>query len=98
MRCASWDVPDTAARAWRDAEGKVHLLASHLVNRAMVEQIRGHADVYVQCVSSRGSPHPIVDSNGNPALNRYYPAPEMHEDAARLLLPACRELLGGHWT
>jgi hypothetical protein len=36
MRCADWDVPDTAARAWRDAEGKVHLLASHLVSRAMV--------------------------------------------------------------
>jgi hypothetical protein len=63
------------------------------VNRAMVDQVRGHADAYVECISSRGSPLQIIDSNGNPVLNRYYPAPEMHEDAAGLLLPACRELL-----
>lgn len=26
-RCETWDIPDTPARAWRDAEGNVHLLA-----------------------------------------------------------------------
>jgi hypothetical protein len=36
MRCETWDVPDTPARAWRDAAGTVHLLASHLRNRAMI--------------------------------------------------------------
>jgi hypothetical protein len=36
MRCATWDVPDTPARAWRDAGGTVHLLASHSTNRAML--------------------------------------------------------------
>jgi hypothetical protein len=36
MHCETWDIPDTAARAWRDAGGAVHLLASHMVNRAMV--------------------------------------------------------------
>jgi hypothetical protein len=89
--------PDYAER-WELPIWRVWGHFPQFVNRAMVDQIRGHADVYVECVSSRGSPHPIVDSNGNPALNRYYPAPEMHEDAARLLLPACRELLGGSGT
>jgi hypothetical protein len=36
MRCETWDIPDTSARAWRDAKGMVHLLASHTSNRAMV--------------------------------------------------------------
>lgn len=36
MRCEEWDVPDTGARAWHDAQGRVHLLASDTNNRAMV--------------------------------------------------------------
>ncbi len=36
MRCESWDIPDAPARAWRDAKGAVHLLVSHIRNRAMV--------------------------------------------------------------
>jgi hypothetical protein len=36
MRCEAWDVPDSAARAWRDGQNRVHLIASHLTNRAMV--------------------------------------------------------------
>ena len=94
-----WELP-----AWR-------LLGAfpQLVNRTMVEQLRTHAEAYVECVSVRGSPQPIVDLNGNPASfrvqeagksevvikthNSYYPSPEMHEDAAGLLIPACRMLL-----
>jgi hypothetical protein len=69
------------------------------VNQAMAAQLRGHADVYLECTTSRGSPQPIVDSSGRPASNSYYPAPEMHEDAANVLLPACREILaGGSWN
>lgn len=34
--CEGWDIPDTAARAFRDHEGIVHLVASHNVNRALV--------------------------------------------------------------
>ncbi len=30
--------------------------------------------------------------------NRYYPSPQMHEDAARLLTPVCRELLSAGTT
>jgi hypothetical protein len=80
----------------------------HLVNEAMVERLRGTCDAYVECVSRRGLPQQILDRDGNPAwfnsappgaperlqtLNRYYPSPEMHADAARTLLPVCRELL-----
>jgi hypothetical protein len=80
-----------------------------LLNRAMVEQLRNRADIYVECVSSRGLPQPIFDRSGNPTSfkgfspspsqvimkteNWYYPSPEMHEDAAALLIPACHELL-----
>jgi hypothetical protein len=32
----------------------------HLVNRPMVEQLAAHADEYVECVTSRGSPQPLV--------------------------------------
>jgi hypothetical protein len=33
--CARDDIPDVPARAFRDAENRVHLIASHHVNRAM---------------------------------------------------------------
>lgn len=80
----------------------------HFVNRTMVEQLRSHADVYVECISRRGLPQPLFDRGGSPTSfkpfypvpgvdtktnNTYYPSPEMHEDAAALLIPACRELL-----
>jgi Domain of unknown function (DUF6473) len=80
----------------------------HFVNQDMVERLRGHSDAYVECVSRRGLPQPIHDRDGNPTsfgnplpgqsavlntVNRYYPSPEMHEEAASLLLPVCRELL-----
>lgn len=34
--CSPTDIPDAAARAFRDADGRVHLIASHYVTRAMV--------------------------------------------------------------
>src|SRR5271157_3240666 len=42
MRCEQWDVPDSAARAWRDGQNRVHLMASYLVNRAMVRPDLDH--------------------------------------------------------
>lgn len=33
-RCATWDIPDTPARAWRDATGDVHLVAGSEESRA----------------------------------------------------------------
>ena len=34
--CSPIDIPDAPARAFRDAAGQVHLIASHYVTRAMV--------------------------------------------------------------
>jgi hypothetical protein len=83
----------------------------HFVNQAMVDEMRSRADIYVECVSRRGLPQPIFDRIGNPTSfkgfslspsevvmmtrNRYYPSPEMHEDAAQMLLPVCRKILSG---
>jgi hypothetical protein len=80
----------------------------HLVNRPMLELLRSRADIYVECISNRGLPQRLFDRSGNPTSfkpfyptpgvvtkteNTYYPSPEMHEDAAALLIPACREFL-----
>lgn len=80
-----------------------------LVNREMVEQIRRHCDDYVECISRRGLPQAlpkrsgdaveVKDSSSPPLANAlkteniYYPSPEMHEDAAALLIPVCRTIL-----
>jgi hypothetical protein len=78
-----------------------------LVNREMVDQLRSHSDRYVECVSRRGLPQPLPGpilsgAPGTPPLppgaeakteNRYYPSPEMHEEAAALLIPEVRALL-----
>jgi hypothetical protein len=80
-----------------------------LVNDEMVAELRGFADRYVECISRRGLPQKLLDRNGAPAHfltytqsptepvtkteNNYYPSPEMHEDAASLLAPICRDLL-----
>ena len=82
-----------------------------LVNRGMVNQLRDRCNVYVECVSRRGLPQPLTRRGGQAGMpddsllpgpegelkteNRYYPSPEMHEDAAELLIPACRKLLDG---
>jgi hypothetical protein len=80
------------------------------VNREMINQIKRYADEYVECVSDRGLPQPLIGKDGKPAwvrhsyklvkekvtvesYNRYYPSPEMHEEAAILLEPVCRKLL-----
>jgi hypothetical protein len=76
-----------------------------LVNRPMIERIKDLGDEYVECISERGLPQPLVSRfTGEPvsvahradlggrwkAFNPYYPAPEMHEDAAAALIDACR--------
>jgi hypothetical protein len=79
------------------------------VNQAMLDRLRSRATIYVECISRRGLPQRLFDQNGNPTSfkvfspsrsevvmnteNRYYPSPEMHEDAAALLIPACRQIL-----
>ena len=94
-----WELP--VGRLWGEFP--------QFVNRAMLDQMRSRADICVECISRRGSPQRLLDRSGNPTSvetvslstsevvvrteNRYYPSPEMHEDAATLLIPACREIL-----
>lgn len=74
-----------------------------LVNREMVELIRMGADGYIECVSSEGLPQKLYsrhtgkrtaiqkrqDLGGTrKAFNDYYPSPEMHMLAAKMVL-AC---------
>jgi hypothetical protein len=66
----------------------------HLVNADVVSQIKPHSNHYVECATRVGMPQKLIDLQGEFAgWNRYYPSPEMHEEAARLLEPICREIL-----
>jgi hypothetical protein len=79
----------------------------HLVNDSMVEDIRSDCTAYVECVSARGRPQQLKSRfTGRPTRvlvpgevpmteNSYYPTPEMHEDAAALLVPICQEIVDG---
>jgi hypothetical protein len=80
-----------------------------LVDAATLEQIKPHADAYVECVTSEGLPQPLFDRftgerttmrNAPTELggrelthNYYYPSPEMHEDAANVLLEPIKSIL-----
>lgn len=76
-----------------------------LVNRDMIEGIRGEADAYVECISNRGLPQLLISRfTGKPVSvqtradlgghtrrhNNYYASPEMHEDGANALESVCR--------
>jgi hypothetical protein len=78
----------------------------HLVNDAAINKILSISDVYyVKCVSGRGIPYQLKNQTGNakaqwnPSLKKmvmlhfYYPSPEMHEDAAEVLVPVCKAIL-----
>ncbi|WP_404713057.1 DUF6473 family protein [Sphingomonas sp. MMS24-J13] len=82
----------------------------HFVNRDVVETLIPFADHYAEVVTERGIPQPLFDmSSGAPIMmwpedrfpnvhqrehNHYYPSPEMNEDAATILMPAVRQLMG----
>lgn len=75
-----------------------------LVSRSMVAAAQSRADRYVECTTSRGSPQPLAQpvrpsdaGTGEPpdaiwTHNDYYPSPEMHEDAAEMLLPIVQKM------
>jgi hypothetical protein len=75
-----------------------------LVNRRMINQIRPFCDTYVESVCPTGLPQRLwlneetIDGtqlrNGR-LFNVYYPTQEMHDVAARELLPLCKEFLSG---
>ena len=64
----------------------------------MVNEIKKYSDDYVECASRKGIPQPLISRfTGKPAvingktLNRYYPSPEMHIEAANLLEAVCNK-------
>ena len=76
-----------------------------LVNAQTVREIQKCCEAYVECTTERGMPQILIDrftgertvitDSWTPepwADNWYYPTPEMHEDAAHLLAPACRSM------
>jgi LPS sulfotransferase NodH len=74
-----------------------------LVNARMIAEIAARCDAYVECVSSAGLPQPLWRSDravdgaglrGDALVNRYYPSPEMHRQAADLLEGQCRRFAG----
>lgn len=82
-----------------------------LVTAEMVRAVQKQCDSYVECVTKRGSPQPLVSRfTGLPVTvtpaadrpdlgaerwthNRYYPSPEMQEDAADAVVGSCLEYL-----
>lgn len=85
-----------------------HILGGfpQLVNQEMLEKIADKCDAYVNCTTNRGSPQRHISrTTGKPVSiisrpgmrpkthNHYYPSPEMHEDAARSLLPVISNFL-----
>jgi hypothetical protein len=77
-----------------------------LVNAEMVNEVRASCDAYVEFVSRRDMPHPLVSRlTGRPVTVRdpwggvwtsdwYYGSPAMHADAAAALEAVCAGLLG----
>jgi hypothetical protein len=90
------DLPETFV-TYEQAAG----VYPQFVTRAMLDEVRPFAEHYVEVISSRGMPQPLVNrftgaaatvllgDNGTPrSEDNYYPSPEMHEDAFRALCPA----------
>jgi hypothetical protein len=78
----------------------------HLIDHRTIRKIRAKSKVkVVECVSVRGIPYTLKDRMGKEKplyiaetnqfhmFHSYYPSPEMHEDAAVLLEPACKKIL-----
>ncbi len=75
------------------------------VNHDMINQLKSDCDHYVECVSEDGLPQPLINrftgepiieknkTGVNAKLNSYYPSPEMHENAAKILKPICQKFL-----
>ena len=66
----------------------------HFVNREMIEAMKSASDFVVECSSSVGLPQLMRNSAGKVVReDNYYPSPEMHQQAAKLLLPVCQKIL-----
>lgn len=76
-----------------------------LINRKTVECVKKFCNHYVECVSDRGMPQPLINRfTGKPTTvedkwgggiwtdNWYYPSPEMHVDTATALEAVIKKL------
>lgn len=70
-----------------------------MVNGRMISRIRPFCNAYVETVCRLGLPQPLwasereiggTEMRNGKLFNNYYPTPEMHEAAARDLMPICR--------
>lgn len=76
----------------------------HLINSDVLDVIKPYCDEYVECVTAKGTPQPLFNRftgeqssvQKNPDYgystsnyNLYYASPQMHVDAANLLLEPC---------
>lgn len=93
--------------AYEASPGSVHELAGEFpqfIDQATLDAVRPHFDGLAVCVSRRGSPHAVmkdgqrvrIDMGGRLTdMNNYYPSPEMHEDAANVLVPSIAAMSRG---
>lgn len=89
---------------WDSASGVMNTFPQ-LIDDAVVDDIRGSFDDYVECICDEGIPQRLwraSDSVDGAAMgedgflyNKYYPSPEMHARAAKMLAPACLRVTGG---
>ncbi|ACK72623.1 hypothetical protein PCC7424_4253 [Gloeothece citriformis PCC 7424] len=75
-----------------------------LINQKTVNRVKKYGDYYVECVSKRGMPQPLINRfTGQPTTvennwgeiwteNWYYPSPEMHIEAAIALEAVIKKL------
>jgi hypothetical protein len=70
--CELIDIPDAAARAFRDYKGTVHLIASHYVTRAGLGPTLDTAKHNCQVVYKPGPDANIADFNDYTWLNSFY--------------------------
>lgn len=93
---------------YRESYSDVHALFGefpHLVTAKMNKGLKRYTSRYVECVTERGLPQPLISRfTGQPTTvmdradlggqawthNSYYPSPEMHMDAATALEPVSR--------
>ena len=89
---------------WDSASGVMNTFPQ-LIDDAVVDDIRGSFDDYVECISDEGIPQRLWRASNSVdgaemgddgfLYNNYYPSPEMHALAAEMLTPACLRVTGG---
>jgi hypothetical protein len=80
---------------------RAHRGFPHFVNQSTIQNILPYFDEYVECISSRGFPQKLISRfTGEPTTNSkgesqngYYASPEMHQDAAQMLIKICQKYL-----